>query len=172
MYFFNLARSDEKETGGIETATEQLDAFEGLSEAEQIQTLEKGIALLEEHDKRGRRMTRELLDAYYHGDDGALVKLMNEYMDPKNPVDAKMFDLLITRRDKKMAERIDEKLKKNPQRSYMFAVGAYHLIGKDVNVITHLEKTGYKIRRLNAGDVAKVKELRTKRKAASKPARP
>lgn len=172
MYFYNQARSDDKEVGGIETVTEQLDAFEGLTQEEQIKSLEKGIRLLEELDAKGRRMTRELLDAYYTGDDAGLTKLMDEFMDPKNPVDAKSFDLLITQRDKKMAERIDERLKQNPQRSYLFAVGAYHLIGKDANVIKHLEKAGYKIRRLKPDDVAKVKELKTKRMATSKASRP
>jgi uncharacterized protein YbaP (TraB family) len=172
MYFYNLARSDEKEVGGIETVTEQLDAFEGLNQEEQIKSLEKGIKLLEEHDAKGRRMTRELLDAYYHGDDAGLTKLMDEYMDPKNPIDAKMFDLLITQRDRKMAERIDERLKNNSRRAYLFAVGAYHLIGKDANVIQHLEKAGYKIRRLKPDDVTQVKELKLKGRVASQATRP
>lgn len=172
MYFYNLARSDEKKVGGIETITEQLDALECLSEDEQIKSLEKGIRVMEEHDAKGRRVARELLDSYHEGDETRLVGLMNEYMDPKDPIDAKMFDRLITQRDKRMAERIDELLKKNPQVSYTFAVGAYHLIGKDANVIKHLEKAGYKIRRLTPDDVARVKELRSKKKAASKAARP
>ncbi|MBI5865894.1 MAG: TraB/GumN family protein [Planctomycetes bacterium] len=152
MHLYQEAQSMKKETGGLETAAEQIAALECLTVEEQIASLNSTLKRLEEYDQRHSRYFSKLLDRYAVGDDRSLWKLMLEFMDPDDPVDRKSFDLLITQRDKRMADRIAAKLKANPERSYMFAVGAAHLIGPEENIITHLEAAGYRIRRLSLDD--------------------
>jgi hypothetical protein len=52
----------------------------------------------------------------------------------------------------------------------LFAIGAYHLIGPKVNVITHLQDRGYKIRQLTPRDAGELQALygrvKTERKKA------
>lgn len=148
------ARSLGKETGGLETIGEQLAALDGLTPEEQIRSLDKTLAKLEENASKGRKMGRELLDRYFEGDEIRLVKLMAEWLDADDPLEAKNYDLLITQRDRRMAERIDLRLRQMPDQSCMFAIGAYHLIGSKANVIDQLAAKGWKIRRLFAKDAA------------------
>ena len=56
-----------------------------------------------------------------------------------------------------MAERIDKLLKERPRESVMFAIGAYHLIGSERNVIALLEEYGWKIRRLSLNDAGDIR---------------
>lgn len=146
------ARALEKITGGLETASEQLDAFEELAFEDQVKSLDRLLSVLERQDREGRQVGRELLDGYRGGDEKQLAKLMDESLDPRDPSFARSYEVQITRRDRRMADRIDRALKENPERSYLFAIGAYHLIGPERNVITLLQDKGWRIRRLSPND--------------------
>lgn len=141
-----------KETGGLETAKEQLDAFDELTLEDQIQSLDRLLSALERQDREGRRIAREMLDRYCEGDGKKLTQLMDEWLDPKDSAVARTYEMQITHRDQRFADRVDKYLKENPDQSCLFAVGAYHLIGSDRNVITLLQDKGWRIQRLSSND--------------------
>lgn len=152
MHLYAEATADGKEVGGIETVQEQMAAFEGLTDAEHVEMLEKTMKQLEEYEKRKESTGRRIMDLYLAGDQRELMRYMFEFMDPNDKLDQKSLELLLTSRDKRMAERIAKKIEQHPNRSYFFAVGAAHLSGEKVSVLTHLRDAGLKLRRLKPGD--------------------
>ncbi len=157
LHLARKARALGKETAGLETATEQLDAFDEVALEDQVKSLDRLLNALERQEREGRRIGREMLDGYCQGDEKRLASLMDEWLDPRDPSVARSYELQIARRDRRMAERIDKLLKERPRESVMFAIGAYHLIGSERNVIALLEEYGWKIRRLSLNDAGDIR---------------
>ena len=155
MLIYTRASAKGKEVGGVETVDEQIAAFEALTEKEQIKTLAKTLDMLEEAQSEGKSITRGLVDSYLKGDVQELVKVMHEYLDLNDPIDKKLFDKLVTERNKRMAKRAAKMIKENRDKSFFFAFGAGHMGGK-MGVIPLLKSQGFKLRRLNAGDAGKL----------------
>lgn len=152
MQLYMRAMNDGQEVGGLETIDEQIGVFGSLSDAEQVQFLKDSLDELEQGEKTGDDPLEKLVKAYLAGDPDKLMKLMNEYLVERDtPMYNRLFKKLITDRNHVMAERIVDKLKQHPDRRYVFAVGAAHLPG-DEGVLTLLEKQGYKVRRVKAGE--------------------
>ncbi len=147
MTLYNRAKRQDKEVGGLETLDEQIGVFDSLSTAEQIEMLEQSLQLLEDADKEGRDMLEELTRSYLKGDEELMVKLAFEYLDLSKPLNKKIFQKLLIERDERMAERIAEKVRAAPDKSFFFAVGAMHMAGeKGVDAL--LEKDGFEVRRV------------------------
>lgn len=143
---YDQAKKAKKEVGGLETAFEQISYFDRFSEAEQIKMLEESLNAYDKQD-----INELMLQWYLEGNANNLVELMQKMSTPEadKALQDKFIQLLLTERNKVMADRIYEKLKAHPTKKYFFAVGAGHLGGKE-SVIYFLEQKGLKIRRVGA----------------------
>lgn len=153
---YKKAQDDGKTVGGLETPDEQIAIFTAFPEPDQVHLFARTLEYCEKADAAGEPVTRKMIKAYVAGDPEELQRVMFEYLDPKDPVEAAAFKKLITDRNEVMAERIEKQLKENSGQSLFFAVGAAHLVGDD-GLVKKLEGKGYKIRRLTPSDAAKIK---------------
>jgi uncharacterized protein YbaP (TraB family) len=155
---FSRASEAGKEARALETVDEQLAIFDAFDEKEAAAMLRMTLDYLEGLDADSRSPTEELIELYLEGDGEALASKMYEYFDPKDAFTRKFVDLAITQRNRRMAERIDEWTKKEPDRVHFFAVGALHY-PMDVGLIELLRTRGYEIERLSPADAERVREL-------------
>lgn len=151
-----------KETGGLETLGEQVKALESMDAS---WFLDNSLDGLEKADKAGKRSTDDLLAVYLQGSLAELVKYQEKDL-KKGGANAKKFvKVLIDDRNSTMTDRIVAKLKKHPNKSYFFAIGALHYPG-DKGIVALLKAKGYTVTRLTAKDAKTLK----KTKPTSKPA--
>lgn len=161
MLLYNRARDEEKETGGLETVDEQVGVFDGLSTDEQVQLLEDSMDQVEELDAKGEDILDKTIRLYVAGDAEALMDLMHESASEDDALQLKIEEALLWKRNRLMADRIAEKIRSAPDRSFFFAVGAAHM-PTDRGVIALLRGKGFEVARLpeTAAEVeARIREL-------------
>lgn len=147
-HLMQLAVQAGKQLDALERPEEQIAALDALTPAEQIQVVDEELARLEKLAPGEPGPVEKMVVAYTAGDEKALWAESMAYVDPSDPVDAKFIDALFTRRNARLAERIDERLSAQPPRAYLAAIGALHLFGPD-GVIARLEKRGRTLVRLD-----------------------
>ena len=141
MVLYQDALKDGKQVYGLETIREQLDVFELMPEADQVELLKDALASFPEIDA----MHAELLAAYRKRDLDGLMAISEASMQAGNQRLAEDFQQrLINDRNLRMYERMQQYLQ---QGGAFVAVGALHLPGKE-GVLQLLEKGGYTIRRV------------------------
>lgn len=155
LALYMQAAGQGKELGGIETVDEQIGALESLTQDEQIKMLAKTLDVLEEAVRSGKSHTQSMVKTYLSGDEQALLDLMNEDLDLDDPVDRKLYDNLIIKRNERMAERVAKQLKAQPDTAFFFAFGAGHM-GGPKGVVPLLKAQGVKLRRLTAADAGRL----------------
>lgn len=144
---YQRAGSEGKGTGGIETIQEQLSYFENLSQQEEIKMLRDTIEFMEDAETRDSNLAEEFIQYYLQGDEEAFGALMVKYV--KDDEFAKDFmKKILHDRNFIMADRIYNKLIKNPDKSYFFAVGAGHYWG-DTGVQNLLKQKSITITRVD-----------------------
>ena len=146
-FLYSRAQNAGKEVGGLEKIEEQLAVFESQSDEAAIEALAKSLEQLEKAAKEGKKATDELMDIYLSGDTEAMEKKAKEEFDPNDADQAKMWKMLNTDRNIRMTDRIEEKLKANPGKSYFFAVGSLHYVG-DEGIVALLKKKGFTVTRV------------------------
>jgi len=146
-YIWNLAVSKGKNTGGIETADEQINIFDDLSIEEQIQLLNDTLDSLESYQQIGINPIDVMLDAYLQGDLKLIQDLMLTDYDENDSFDLKMKNSLIINRNYNMSERISQLINDNPDEQFFFTIGAGHFYG-DEGIINLLEKEGFNVERV------------------------
>lgn len=140
---YQRAIEDGKKTGGIETVDEQLGYFEQFTEEEQTTLLRNTLKQLDTMEAKGENLTEVLLQWYLKGDVNSFSDLIAKLpLADDEKLNQRMMKMLITDRNKLMAERINKILSKKTGDSYFFAVGAAHL-GGEQSVLEHLKKMGY-----------------------------
>lgn len=150
---YSRAQKAGKEVGGVENVEEQLGVFDSLTEEEQLLMLKDTLDGLDKAKKEGKRPTDELVEAWCAGEEAKLLEVAEDDMQAaeSKEMNEKFMKLLLEDRNIRMADRIDEKLKAEPGKSFFFAFGAMHFPGeKGVNKL--LEAKGYKVRRLTQDD--------------------
>jgi uncharacterized protein YbaP (TraB family) len=153
--FYSWAEEENKESDALEAVEEQIAIFEAFSVEEQIELLRTSLDYLEED---GGKFAETMIDAYIAGDSDNLWKILYEYMDPDSPIDQKFMRLAFTERNRRMADRIAQRLKDNTDKIYFFAIGAGHYHQKD-GILALLKEKGYKAQRLVAKDTDKLEEM-------------
>ena len=118
-----------KGTGGIETMQEQLSYFESLTQEEELKMLRDTIEFMEQADTQNESIAEEFIQNYLQGDVEALGELLVKYV-KEDEFSQQFLKKILHDRNIIMADRIFAKIKKNPSRSYFFAVGAGHYWGK------------------------------------------
>ncbi|NOR40332.1 MAG: TraB/GumN family protein [Gammaproteobacteria bacterium] len=141
MILYQEALQDGKQVYGLETVREQLDVFELMPEADQLESLKDALASFPEIDA----MHAELLAAYRQRDLAGLMAINEASMQVGNQRLAEDFQKrLISDRNFRMYERMQQYLQ---QGKAFVAVGALHLPGQD-GLLQLLEQGGYTIRRV------------------------
>ncbi len=147
MLLFQRAAMAGKETGGLETADEQLAIFEDISEEDQIVLLRDTLEQLATARESGENLTDELVASYQSGDlDRLEADVAKSMAVGQSELTDRLMDRLLNQRNVLMAERMEQKIKARPEKSFFFAVGAAHLYGNE-GVISLLERTGAKLSR-------------------------
>lgn len=146
LQIYKDAKSAGKEVGGLETVEEQLAVFDGLGLEGEVHLLEQTLDLLDDYERRGLDLTEQMLLAYLAGDTPAMLTFF-EQMNDEHGVWGRLSRTLLNDRNLRMAERIDRKLHTEPQRRFVFAVGAGHLIGA-TNIVDLLRARGYTVTRV------------------------
>lgn len=140
---YQRAGSEGKGVGGIETIEEQLSYFDNLSQDEEIKMLRDTIEFMEQAGSQDQSLAEEFIQYYMQGDVDAFGALMVKYVKEDDFSKAFMKKILHDR-NIIMADRIHAKLKKNPDRSYFFAIGAGHYWG-DTGVQKLLKDKGLNV---------------------------
>lgn len=123
----------------LETVEQQMSSFATLPEPVQIKFLTSGLAELD----TATQDLGALVNAWKAGDTDALNKLLIE---EDLGVIPELYDALLKNRNAKWAPEID-RLMKSETGTFLVAVGAAHLIGKD-SVIEMLKPIGYSAERV------------------------
>jgi len=136
-HFVERAQADHKDICGFETADDQLRLFAGMSASEQAALLVQSI------DELGDVATQmnEMLDAWKHGDEHALLKTAFRQME-RNP---ELYRAMILDRNRLFAQHIERLL--TDKQDYLVIIGAGHLVGRD-SVLKMLRKNGHRARQL------------------------
>jgi uncharacterized protein YbaP (TraB family) len=144
---FDRARSEGKETGGLETIDEQLSVFEVLTMDEQVRMLRLTLDTMDEAHKAGRSASRELIDGYLTGDLDKLAAMSNDSMKGEPELQKKFMARALDGRNVVMVDRLLVKRAERPAKICFFAVGTLHYAGAD-GIIALLEKKGLKVTRV------------------------
>ena len=143
---YQRAGNEGKGTGGIETIQEQLGYFDNLTQDEEIKMLRDTIEFMEEADSKEQSLAEEFIRYYMQGDVEAFGQLMVKYI-KEDEFSKDFMKKILDDRNIIMADRIHNKLTKNPDRSYFFAVGAGHY-WNETGVQNLLEKKGISLTRV------------------------
>jgi uncharacterized protein len=146
---FDRAKSEGKETGGLETIDEQLAVFEALTMDEQVRLLKLTLDTMEEAHKAGRSASRELIDGYVLGDLDKLAAMSNDSMKGEPELQKKFMARALDGRNQVMVDRLLAKRAERPGKTLFFAVGTLHYAGEE-GIVALLEKKGLKVTRVTA----------------------
>jgi uncharacterized protein len=141
MWLQQQAAAQGKPVHALETVAEQVTAFEGLSDADQVAQLRS--ASIDLGDKQ--RFFAEMKKAYLRQDLDAIHHLARKDMGPgdeslRKALEERLFDV----RNRKMAERM---IARFDEGGAFVAVGALHLPG-ETGVLRLLEQRGYTVTRV------------------------
>ncbi|WP_193368644.1 TraB/GumN family protein [Pelagibius marinus] len=126
---------------GLESYAEQLEIFDGLSEAEQVTLV---ADLLNDHEHIVSQFNA-MFRAYLKGDTATLMTFANDYSGVDDAAAAKrLAERMIDDRNHTMAERMVPLLEQG--RAFV-AVGALHLPGEE-GILSLLQQRGYRVTRL------------------------
>ncbi len=126
-----------KPTYGLETMDEQLEVFNGLPMADQIQLLESAL----KYQSQNAQQMKQLMSAYLDRDLAQLAAISDRYQNQAGPAYDKLMDRLLAKRNHRMMERMQPRLQEG---SAFIAVGALHLPGKQ-GLLSLLERAGYQV---------------------------
>ena len=128
-----------KEIRFLETVEQQMTAFATLPEETQIRFLISGVSEIDDANKQ----LGDLVNAWKAGDVDALNKLL---IDDDLAIIPELYDALLKHRNGAWAPEIDT-LMKTEAGTFLVAVGAAHLIGRD-SVIEMLKPLGFTAERV------------------------
>lgn len=133
MELYEIAQSQKKEIGGLETAEYQMSVFDKIPYKAQAEMLVEGIRSA--GDSTAANQLQEMIQMYKDQD----IQAMQELMKAEGSDVAGYEDVLLTNRNKNWIPIMDESMRKKP---VFFAVGAGHL-GGELGVIALLRAEGY-----------------------------
>lgn len=141
MMLYQSALEQGKSVHGLETAEEQLNVFEALSEKDQVLLLQDAVENFPALDA----LHAELLEAYKQRDLAGLMALGEAAMQAGDQQLADEFQQhLVVDRNHRMSDRMQVYLR---QGEVFIAVGALHLPGEE-GLLKLLEQQGFTVRRL------------------------
>ena len=141
------AKAEGKEVGALEEPEEQIGVFDRLDTEEQIEMLEEALTLLEKDKAEGTNSMHKMVQLYIDGDIDGILKYQT--LNGREPTerDKRFMKWILDDRNVHMADRLAERMKKAPGKTWFVAVGAAHYTGA-VSVQKLLEEKGFKVRRI------------------------
>jgi uncharacterized protein YbaP (TraB family) len=143
---YERAQASGLKVAALETPSEQVAAFDGLSQGEQIHILRKTLDQREQVQREGKDPIESLIVTWLSGNEDKMNTAILQDYDAKDAVDSKVMKRVLTDRNEVMAQRIATMLKGSAGRTHMFAIGTAHLVGSP-SVVTLLRKKGYSVTR-------------------------
>ncbi len=141
MQLYQQAVAAGKTVDGLESAEEQMQVFDGMSEKLQTEMLQDTLDNL----VNIQAQYQTLLEAWLQRDLGKLMRLNQQYLKQSSADVADSFNRrVIVDRNHRMAERIESRLKKG---NHFIAVGALHLPGEE-GLLNLLSQRGYRLSRV------------------------
>ena len=141
LKLFQEAQARGVRTYGLETAAEQMGAFEGMTQQQQIEFLDQS---LQEH-KNMPAMIQKLITLYLARDLAGLQRYSEEQMQKGDQHLAKVLEKnLIDDRNKRMVERMQVRFQEG---NAFVAIGALHLPGEQ-GILRLLQNRGYQLKAL------------------------
>ena len=141
LKLFQEAQARSISTYGLETAAEQMGAFEGMSKEQQIALLDQS---LREH-KNMPAMIQQLITLYLARDLAGLQRYSDEQMQKGDQQLARAMEKhLINDRNNRMVDRMQIRLQEG---NAFIAVGALHLPGEN-GILRLLQNRGYQLKAL------------------------
>ncbi len=140
-YWFKKAKEQGKQLVGLETMKEQITAIKSISVEQQAEDLVKAVV---EFGKAEEISIDELLDIYTKENLDSLMVVMDEFSGDSPQKQEEFNKVFLYERNKHMANRVEEYLKKG---SVFMAVGAAHL-PLNTGVIELLRAKGYTVKPL------------------------
>lgn len=137
MVILNRGKKFGAQIYGLETLEEQLGIFDKMSEDDQAQLLKDTVCNYE----RFQNDVKEMKKLYIKHDLAGLASMADKYEPDAKDRYKDLMDNLITRRNHKMVERMQDRLIEG---NAFIAVGALHLPG-DEGILGLLEKDGFLI---------------------------
>jgi hypothetical protein len=148
LLLFQRAKAAGKATGGLETAEEQLEAMNSFTAAEQVEMLRAALDDMDAMRRQGQSPVERLLTAYRSGSAEAVDREVSRSLERCSPVLKSRFEQsLLHTRNRRMSDRIAEKVRGSPGTSFLFVVGAMHGLGQH-SVVDLLSKAGLKVERV------------------------
>ncbi len=136
-HFLDRAQQERKRISALETIQEQMGLLSRDDKAYQEKLLRYTLSSISEMEP----MLNKLSESWKNGDAKAMEKMfLLSLQDDKSLRD--IYDDLITKRNYKMAKKIESYLKSDSD--YFVVVGAGHVIGKD-GIVDLLKKRGYRV---------------------------
>ncbi len=132
LFFYSLAKKQNKPVVGLETMEEQINAFRSISYKDQAEGLVDAV----KNSVQSELEMEKMLADYIAAD---LDKLLE--MTRNQELSDDFVEIFLTKRNINMAERAEVIMK---EKSVFIAVGAAHLAGED-GLISQFEKKGYKV---------------------------
>ena len=136
--------------GGVEAPGEQFAAFDALTLAEQRTLLQRSLDHRDAVDEGETPVLERLIQHYLRGDVDALHAHALRLSGVGDAVDARLAELLLTRRNERMAARLIERRSHRPDEGIFLAVGAAHL-GGERGLIALLRAAGHRVERIHRG---------------------
>ncbi len=131
-HLFKQAKDAKKKVYGIETAAEQMQAFDVMPLEDQAEMLVEQIR----NEAKEDSSTAMMIQAYIDADLDKLMELINE-----SELENDVYEALLTKRNYRMAERIIRIAREQP---VFAAIGSGHLAG-DEGVLELLRKEGFTV---------------------------
>ncbi len=144
---YQQAQGKGKVVGGLETIEEQVGIFDSMNEQEQIKMLRDTLDFLDESRAQGISATDELIDWYIRGDLAEFGELLVGYI-KEDAFYEEFLGKVLYQRNYLMAGRIASLLRKHPNRSHFFAVGAGHYWGA-TGIQNLLAEKGFEVKRVS-----------------------
>jgi uncharacterized protein YbaP (TraB family) len=146
---YQRAKAQKKEVAGLESAREQLEMFDSLSQSEQLELLENALDFRVQAQAKHRDVLEELLVAYLRGEDVGIERLMREEYEAESPLARKIMKRVFTDRNQSLTERILKQLRRSPKQVQLFAIGCGHVVGAD-GIVARLRQQGFSAERLGS----------------------
>jgi len=138
QYIWDLAEAMGKELDGLKTPVEQISIFDNLNLTTQIDILEDTISTIEEYDILDKTLAEDIEKAYLEGDLESL----------NNVTNVGLQDDFIKNRNINMSNCIKNILDKNPNKKFLFTIGARYFYGEN-GILTLLENKGLTLTKIS-----------------------
>ncbi len=143
-YFLEKASNRDMEVLGLESAADQIEVFERLSDQSQVLYLESKLQTIHE----GVVPLDQTISYWKEGDAEFFAQVREESIEGAETSSMQAFQLgLLDERDQQMSERIQDLLHKHSDQTYFITVGALHLTGEN-SIVDVLEHNTYNLQQV------------------------